>query len=421
MVVGEFVEDADVVIVGGGPAGYACAFSLAKAGRSITIIDPRPTLGGLCLHEGCIPTKALLHAIALAPRDETPDFADAQRQITSTQRRLGAGLGHTATQHNIRVVRGNARFLSSREIQVFGDQALRLRFKRAVVCTGSERRAARGLPKSVQAISPGAFATQQCPPTSPVMVLGTSAIAVESAAIAAGFGAATTLLCDGNPLLPHIPRDLVEPFIDQASFAIGNDDPAAIPEGTLVVDALSRRAQLDDLELTNTSVTTEDGWIEVNDRMQTSDPRIFAAGDCTGEPLWAGAALHQGRIAADAILGGHAAWDAVAVPQVIFAAPEICWTGSFTGPSVESLVVPWTFSGLAMIQNHTHGRTMICWERDTTLLVGAGACGAGACDLADAFAIAIEMGATLQDLADIVPAHPTRTELLGEAARKALS
>jgi dihydrolipoamide dehydrogenase len=254
-----------------------------------------------------------------------------------------------------------------------------------------------------------------------VTVLGCSAIAAEAAAIATGLGADTTLVLCGDRLLPGIPEELVDPLRNAAQFEIKVGDIATPPTTDIIVDAAERTGGIAGLGLDTTSVEIRDNWIVVDERMQTSEPRILAAGDCIGPPLWAGAAMHRGRIAAETIAGGHAAWDPAAVAQLSYTDPEICWTGTAQGEHVQSLVVPWTFSGLATVMDRAEGRTMICWDTQSGVLAGIGATGEGACGLADGFTTTLEMGTTLQDLADMVPAHPTRSELLGDAARQALA
>jgi len=430
MVVGEFAEDADVVIIGGGPAGYACAFAAAQHGRIATIVDPQPTIGGHCLHDACIPSKTLLTAIAAASAPGTPavphtphrpDPAALAAWIERCRKKLGAGLEAAARSHNVTIIKGTARFLDAREVQVAGEHVQRLRFKRAVICTGSVRRPHPVLSDVPGVVSPGAFASTPTDIQGPITVLGHSAIAVEAAAIAAGLGGDTTLALCGDRLLPDVPRALVEPLEKQAPFAIEAGDITTPPTTPLIVDAADRKGDIAELGLDATSIECVNDWIVVNDRMQTSEPRILAAGDCVGSPLWAGAAMARGRVAAETIAGGHAAWDPAAVPSVIYSDPEICWTGTHDREGATSLVVPWSFSGLATAMRRAEGRTMICWDTQTGTLLGAGATGAAACELADGFTAAVEMGTTLQDLADMVPAHPTRSELLGEAARQALA
>ncbi len=407
MVVGEFSQEAYVVVIGGGPAGYAAAFHAADLGRKVTIVDVRGALGGACLHEACIPTKALLLG---------------NTEVDKTIRCLSGGLAASARSRGVEVLTGIARFLSSREVQVAGDDVARLRFKRAVVCCGSAAAIPPAFAECPHAMTASHLASHPQEATGQMVVFGSSANAIEATAICRGLGAKATLVHD-QPLLPEVPRPLVDSLVSTCGIDVvaGNAQDDHIQSADRIVLACGRVPALEGIDLAAAGVTCSgDGWIEVDERCTTSQARIFAAGDCTGPPFWAGVALRQGRVAAEAIAGGDGAWEALAVPIVVFTNPGLVWCGVLPDGDDATLVLPWSFSGLAVAAGEANGATMICWDRETGTLLGGGAVGAGAPEMADAFTIAIEMGATLQDLADIVPAHPTRSELLGEAARAAL-
>ncbi len=420
MVVGEFMEDVDVVVIGGGPAGYACAFAASAAGRDVIIVDPRESLGGACLHEGCVPTKTLLHALA------TSDDRSAESLIArvDTDRvRLGQRLETSAEAQSVRIVRGTARFLGPRELQVASDEVARFRFANAVICTGSKRREGEPIPECDRVISPNLLPLNPSLADGRVTVLGNDAIAVEAATIAAGLGAETTLVPCGATILPDIPRPLVEPMMSTALFTVSHDNIPDIPKSDLVIDARDRTASLDGLGLEDTSVAIEDGWIQVDEHMRTSARRILAAGDCVGPPLWAGAAMHRGRIAAETIVGASGAWDPATVAQLVYTNPEICWCGDMADcdPDDASFAVPWSPTGLSIAVDTLDGVAMVRWNRSTGIVTGAGATGRDACKLADGFTTAVEMAATLQDLADMVPSHPIQGDPLSLAAREAIA
>ncbi|MDP6602193.1 MAG: FAD-dependent oxidoreductase [Phycisphaerales bacterium] len=411
MVVGEFSQEADVVVIGGGPAGYAAAFHAADLGRKVTIVDARGALGGACLHEACIPTKSLLLGKPAGDR---------------TIRRLSGGLDASARSRGVEVLTGTARFLSSREIQVAGEGVTRLRFKRAVVCCGSEAAMPSAFEDCSRAMTASHLACNPQEAAGRMVVFGSTANAIEAAAICRDLGAEATLVHD-QQLLPQVPRPLVDPLVNALGSTCGIDvvegdaQDDRVQSADRIVVACGRVPAMDGLDLAAAGVTcSEDGWIEVDERCTTSQVRIFAAGDCTGPPFWAGVALRQGRVAAEAITGGDGAWETLALPTVVFTHPGLVWCGPLPNEADATLVLPWSHSGLAVVAGEVNGATMICWDRESGTLLGGGAVGGGAPDMADAFSIAIEMGSTLQDIADVVPAHPTRGELLGEAARAAL-
>jgi dihydrolipoamide dehydrogenase len=193
-------------------------------------------------------------------------------------------------------------------------------------------------------------------------------------------------------------------------------------DAELVVDARSRTPAIELLRLSQAGITTDDsGWIEVDQQQRTSEPRIFAVGDVTGPPLLAGVALAQGRIAAEAICNIASAWDPAAVPHLVYSNPNVAFCGELVATDDSAITtIPWAFSGRAVGINAANGITMLHWHQESGLVLGVGICGADACELIETAVLAIEMGATLEDLAAIVPAHPTRSELLGQVARAAL-
>jgi dihydrolipoamide dehydrogenase len=430
MVVGEFTQDADVVVIGAGPAGHACACRAAELGRDVTLVDPRPTLGGDCLHNTCIPTKTLLHAIDAESGEagKTFDPPAMKAWLDRVTRRLEGGLAAGAKARGVEVLRGTARFLSPRELQIAGEHISRLRFKRAVVCCGPHATPLAGcirpsdLPDAIDRL------------TGQVAVLGDSAWAVESASICAALGCQTTLFAGGPTPLPHIPQSLVQALIKASAWDCGGPEPvevrardtgwaltqegAAVPVD-LVVDARQGQLDLSDLDLAAAGVSLDEaGCVQVDSSCTTSERRILAAGACTRATMDAGAAATQGRVAAEVIAGLPAGWEPAAVPTVVFSNPQLAWSGEVCQDAAH-VEVPWAYSGLAVTMKAS-GLTVLHWDPSTGTVLGAGAVGPCATELADFCTLAVELGATIQDLADMAGAHPTRSELFIEAARQAL-
>jgi dihydrolipoamide dehydrogenase len=416
MVVGEFAMDADVVIIGGGPAGYACAEAAARNGRKITIVDSTDPdkVDSVAARRTLL--NALLAANMAAEFGITPglsqlDLSVIRRHAKAFQDRAAAVRADLISTHDISVIQGTARFLSSREVQVAGEHVHRLRFKRAVICTGSRRSPHPSLDGVDGVISVGHLVTHPEDINRPVTVLGNSPVAIEAAYIASGLGAKTTLVCCGNQVLPGIPSELADLLVKAVPFDVIMGDFTEEHAASIIVDAADRVSMTAELGIETTSIKQVDGWIDTNDRMQTSESRILAAGDCTGPPLHAGAAAQQGRIAAETILGGHAAWDPTAIAHVCHTLPQVSWAGTQFGEQVQTLVLPWSSHG------SSDGHTVLSWNIPTGTLTGIGAIGPGACDLADGFVTTLEMGTTIQDLADMVPAHVSGHCVLGDAAR----
>ncbi len=408
MVVGEFTEDVDVVILGGGPAGYAAAFALAQGGRSPVVVDPRGRLGGTCLFAGCIGSKTLLHECC----DNGLTIADASLRANAHIEQLGGGLIARADALGVRVMQGTARFADRRTVQVAGDTVGRLRFKRAIVCTGGWGQAQDG------ARTPAEVMADPSCLQGNVTVLGDTAAAAECAAIAC-VARCTVHLLNLDTLLPHVPADLTKPL----KRTLKKTTAAAASADALVIDARARAGDLSHLDLHTTQAQLDDaGWVNVDECMRTTDARILAAGRCTGRSVRAGAALRMGAIAASTILEGHDAWDPTVDPITVWAPPSLTWRGPASLEGLETITLPGGHSGQAVLRGAaTTGRTLLAWDGETGILHGAGAVGEGATEQAEAFTLAVELAATLEDLAACVPAHPTRAELLGEAARAALA
>ena len=430
MVVGEFTQDADVVVIGAGPAGYSCAFAAADAGHEVTLVDPNATPGGQCLTQACIPSKAMLHVAAsaatatsagLTGNPLTIDPSSVESWVKRCTNRLGKGLAGAADQRRITQLRGQARFLSNREIQVAGDEVIRLRFKRAVVCTGSRPSPHPELSNHQSVCTPEALAVDPSLAVGRVVVVGHDVVAVESAIMAQALGAKVSLYTNGSVLLPDIPTDLRDAVLQFNHIEVDTEAWSTPPQADLVVDAASRQANIEHLDLHVTDVQVKDNWIVTDVHLKTQAGRILAAGDCAGPPLWAGAALAQGRIAAESI-DGQGYWEPASVPRLLFGPVEMSWSGDAVNEAdVGTISVPWSYSGLAIAKGAAQGLTHLRWDRTHGTIIGAGAVGRGAAEFATAATIVVELGATLQDLADMVPAHPTCSELLLEAAQQALS
>lgn len=409
MVVGEFTEDVDIVIIGGGPAGYAAAFALAHAGRSPVVVDPRGSLGGTCLFAGCIGSKSLLYN--LCERGASLGAADAaSKQAVQS---LAAGLASQAKALGVRVIEGSARFADRRTVQVAGEIVGRLRFKRAIVCAGGWTAVAEGHLTPSQVVAAPACLTGE------VTVIGGTADAIECAMIASASGCRVQLDPEG-PLLEGVPRSLVvslERKLKKSLAGLGSCDHKG-----LVIDARHGTPDLSHLDVHVTQAKlNEDGWLNVTETMQTDDIRILAAGRCTGRSMWAGGALRMGAIAASTVLEQHDAWDPAVEPRTTWCPPGLTWCGPDDLEGLQTITVPWGFSGQAVLRGAAgSGRTMLAWDPESGIVKGAGAVGEGATEMAESFMLAIELAATLEDLAACVPAHPTRAELLGEAARQAI-
>ncbi len=459
MVVGELPREADVVVLGGGPGGYAAAFRAADLGLDTVLVDARPALGGECLHVGCIPSKALLGMAALIhdaaeasaaglafgpPRIELDALrAWTQRSID----RLAQGLAALARTRGVEIVPGHGRFDGPESVRVSRDDAppATLRFKHAIVATGSRPVTLPGVPSGPRVWDSAAAVGLPGLPGR-LLVVGGGYIGLELGSVYAALGSQVTVveLLDG--LLPGVDADLVTPLarrirrrfaqvhLGAKVTAIREDGDALAVElagegapPRLVVDqvlvAVGRRPNTDDLGLERTQVRRDPrGFVETDPQRRTADPRIFAVGDAAGEPMLAHKAMAEGLVAAEAIAGRPAAFDARAIPAVVFTDPEVAWCGlteaeaRARGTDVRIARVPWSASGRAVAMGRPDGLTKLVLEAATGRVLGVGIVGPHAGDVLAEGVLAVEMGAVAEDLAGTIHTHPTLSETLGEAA-----
>ncbi len=458
MVMGELQREAEVVVVGGGPGGYAAAFRAADLGLDTVLVDAAPALGGECLHVGCIPSKALLGVATLIAdtaraRAAGVEFGEPKIDLHRLRAwkdgnigKLAQGLELLARDRGVEVVRGQAMLEDERALRVQGEQVTRLRFRHLVLATGSSPQALPGIDLRSPRLwdSRAALGLEEVPDR--LLVVGGGYIGLEMGTIYAALGSQVTLVELTDGLLPGIDRDLVEPLARRIreTFAavhlrakvvgaeettlglavrLEGDSVASPQEFERVLVAVGRQPNTGGLGLEATRVQTDArGFVGVDPERRTADPRIFAVGDVTGGPLLAHKAIHEGKVAAEVIAGRPAAFDVRAIPAVVFTDPEVAWAGlteaeaRAQGITMRVARVPWSASGRAVAMDRTDGLTKLVFESGTGRLLGVGIVGAHAGELIAEAVLGIELGALAEDLAGTIHTHPTLSETLGEAA-----
>jgi dihydrolipoyl dehydrogenase len=459
VVMGELPREADLVVLGGGPGGYAAAFRAADLGLDTVLVEARGALGGECLHVGCIPSKALLGIAALIHAAAEAESAgvtfgrpsvDIAKLRAFTQRsidRLAKGLAALAKARGVDIVQGHGRFESDGSIRVSRDDAppATLRFKRAIVATGSRPATLPGLDAGPRIWDSTAALALTATPAR-LLVVGGGYIGLELGSVYAALGSEVTVveLLDG--ILPGVDRDLATPLarrlgkqfkqillgtkltaVREAGSALvvelaGEGAPQRLEVDQVLV-AVGRRPVTDDLGLEHTHAQRDPrGFIVVDAQRRTADPRVFAIGDVAGEPMLAHKAMAEGLVAAEAAAGHPAAFEPLAIPAVVFTDPEVAWCGlteadaRARGVEVRTAKMPWSASGRAVAMGRTDGLTKLVFEAATGRLLGVGIVGAHAGDLLAEGTLAVEMGAVAGDLAGTIHTHPTLSETLGEAA-----
>ncbi len=455
--------ETQLVVIGGGPGGYAAAFLAADLGLQVTVVDVEKRLGGVCLLRGCIPSKALLHvAKSIADAEHLAEWGVAfgkpaidleairkrKEKVIST---LTGGLGQLAKKRNVRVIQARAAFEDSQTLKLapVGEKALdddRLRFQHAIVATGSSptRIPAFEIGSARVMDSTGALALGDVPES--LLVVGGGYIGLEMGTVYAALGSRVSVveLLDG--LLPGADRDLVKPLAKRlekqfaaiwlktkvVSMADKGDSVEVAFEGDLeekvqrfsrVLVSVGRRPNSAGLGLENTKVEVDQkGFLVVDSQQRTADPNILAIGDVAGEPMLAHKAAHEGKVAVEVLAGESAEFSPRAIPAVVFTDPEIAWAGlteteaKAQGAEVETAVFPWAASGRAQAIGRTEGFTKWLIQPKSQRVLGCGIVGPGAGDLIGEAVLAIEMGAAVRDLTDSIHPHPTLSETLGAAA-----
>ncbi len=451
----------DVAVIGAGPGGYAAAFQAADLGLRTVLIDPDPQLGGTCLLRGCIPSKALLHAARLLTDAEEAEafgihFDKPRVDLKALRGRLQAivgkltkGVQTLASSRNVQVLRARASFKNSTTLLLSGEDGQHeLPFAHAILATGSRP----ALPASLELDDPrvmdstSALELPDIPPR--LLVIGGGYIGLELGTVYQALGSEVTVVEALPRLLNGADSDLVRPLQQRIQrrfkairlntmverLELGKAGVAATFKGSdgadgetatfdRVLVAVGRKPNTEQLGLEQTKVAlSPKGFVQVDRQLRTADPSIFGIGDVAGEPMLAHKATHEGIIAARVIAGRQAAFDAAAIPAVVFTDPEIAWCGlteesaKASGQAVKIARFPWAASGRATTLARNEGLTKLVLDAESGRVLGVGICGVGAGELIAEGVLAVEMGAVAEDLAASIHAHPTLSETVMEAA-----
>jgi len=450
-----------LIVLGAGPGGYAAAFYAADTGMDVTLIDPEPNPGGVCLYRGCIPSKALLHvAKVITESGEAADwgvkFAKPELDIDKIREwkngvvaKLTGGLGQLTKQRKINYIQGMGRFENSNTLIVERKDgtAEPIQFENIIVATGSH-------PITIPALSvdsprfinsSGALKLEDVPET--MLVIGGGYIGLELGTVYAALGSKVSVVEMMPGLLPGADRDLVSVLSKRAKKIfdsvmlnttvkaikdVGNGlkvtlEGDNIKEPEMIFDkvllSIGRKPNTEKVGLENTKVRIDEkGFIAVNEKRQTDDQNIYAIGDVAGEPMLAHKASHEGRVAVEAIDGRKTAFEPRAIPAVIFTDPEIAWCGLTEteardkGIDFKVTKFPWAASGRATTLGRNDGLTKLLIDPDTERILGMGIAGAGAGELIAEGVLAIEMAARASDLSLTIHPHPTLSETIMESA-----
>ena len=457
--------ECDMLVLGAGPGGYSAAFRAADLGMKTVLVERYPTLGGVCLNVGCIPSKALLHVAAVM--DEASHFADLGIEFAAPKidlkkllahknkvvGKLTGGLAAMAKMRKVTVVQGVGSFADPHHLRVEmeGGKTQTIRFKNAIIAAGSEAVKLPFLPKDDPRVvtSTGALELRQHPKR--MLVIGGGIIGLEMGTVYSSLGARLDVVEMQDSLMQGADRDLVNVWqkmnakrFDHLMLKTRTVGAEATTEGILVKfegEAAPKEPQLYDLVLQAVGrtpngkrigaenagvVVGERGFIQVDVQMRTNVPHIYAIGDIVGQAMLAHKAVHEAHVAAEVASGdARAQFDARVIPSVAYTDPEIAWVGlteddaRAQGVKVKKGLFPWTASGRAIANGRDEGFTKLLFSEDDHRILGGGIVGTHAGDMIGEVALAIEMGADAVDIGKTIHPHPTLGESIGMAAEVA--
>ena len=462
--------DCDVLVLGGGPGGYSAAFRAADLGQRVVLVERYPTLGGVCLNVGCIPSKALLHVAAVM--DEVKHFGDIgitfeapkididrlRAHKSKVVGKLTGGLSMMAKARQVNVVRGLGTFLDANHVEVVettgsddtpGAARKVVRFASAIIAVGSQPVKLPFLPDDPRIVdSTGALELRSIP--AKMLVIGGGIIGLEMGTVYSALGTRLDVVEMMDSLMLGADRDLVrvwqkmnEKRFDRVMLGTKTVGVEARPDGLyatfegaaapagpqrydMILSSVGRAPNGRKIAAERAGVSVDArGFIAVDRQMRTSAPNIFAIGDVVGQPMLAHKAVHEGHVAAEAAAGEKSFFDARVIPAVAYTDPEVAWVGlteddaKKQGIAVEKGLCPWAASGRAIANGRDEGFTKLLFDASTHRIVGGGIVGTHAGDLIGEVALAIEMGCDSVDIGKTIHPHPTLGESIGLAAEAA--
>ena len=452
-------ESVQLAVLGAGPGGYAAAFYAADLGMQVALIDEEKNPGGVCLYRGCIPSKALLHVAKVMDEakhaekwgvsfgEPTVDVDKLRGFKQGVVDKLTAGVGGVAKLRKVKFIQGRATLTGPTSMTVAGPNGpTELQFEHLILATGSHPTRIPTLSLDSPRMMDSTSGLELPDVPTSLLVIGGGYIGLELGTVYATLGSKVSVVEMTPGLLPGADRDLVTILEKRLKGLFSSimlntkvvkvaEDKGGIRvtfEGELaekeqvfdrVLVAVGRRpnSKIPGLETTRVKVA-QNGFIETDGQRRTAEPNVFAIGDVAGEPMLAHKASHEARVAVEAIAGHKSVFEPQAIPAVVFTDPEIAWAGlteaqaKADGIEVEVPKFPWAAIGRAITVDRPDGLTKLVLEPGTGRILGVGIVGAGAGELIAEGVLAIEMGATAEDLKLVIHPHPTLSETLMESA-----
>jgi len=456
-------DGCDVLVLGAGPGGYSAAFRAADLGLDVVLVERYATLGGVCLNVGCIPSKALLHSVAVLeeakhlsqngitfgePTIDLDRLRASKDKVVST---LTGGLTGMAKARKVKVIQGLGEFADEHHLTVKKDDGSSetVAFKHAIIAAGSQSVKLPFLPEDERIVdSTGALNLKSIPEK--MLIIGGGIIGLEMGTVYSALGARLDVVEMLDGLMQGADRDLVKVWqkknegrFDQIMVKTKTVAAQAKPDGIwvtfegeaapaepqrydLVLQAVGRSPNGAKIGADKAGVqVSERGFIDVDEQMRTNVPHIFAIGDIVGQPMLAHKAVHEAHVAAEVIAGHRSYFDVRVIPSVAYTDPEVAWAGlteeeaKKQGIKYEKGVFPWAASGRAIANGRSEGFTKLLFDAETHRIIGGSIVGTHAGDLISEVALAVEMGADSVDIGKTIHPHPTLGESVGMAAEVA--
>jgi len=447
-----------VVVLGAGPGGYTAAFRAADLGLDVVLVERYPTLGGVCLNVGCIPSKTLLHAAKVIDEAEMfsshgisfgkpkIDIDKVRAWKESVIKKLTGGLAMLAKQRKVKVVTGLGSFTGANTLSVKSDkEETTINFDHAIIAAGSQPVKLPFMPDDPRVMdSTGALELNDVP--GKLLVLGGGIIGCEMATVYEALGSKISIVEFMDQLMPGVDKDIIKPYqkrVEKRYESImlktkvvsaeakkdgihvtfeGENAPTKPVKYDRVLMSVGRTPNGGLIGAEHAGVKVDErGFIPVDNQCRTNVPHIFAIGDIIGQPMLAHKALHEAKVAAEVIAGEKVYFMPKTIPNVAYTDPEIAWAGltedeaKAQGINYEKAVFPWAANGRSLSQGRDEGMTKLLFDPETDRLLGGTIIGTSAGDLICEVVLALEMGCEASDIALSIHPHPTFGETTAAA------